>query len=502
MKTRMQPIDHVWNKMPRVVRDLAATCKRQVQLELVGGDTELDRSLLEAVKDPLTHLVRNAVDHGIESPEERLAAHKSAKGTLTLRAYHAGGQVLVEVTDDGRGIDAGHVAAKAVERGLRTPDEITKMSTAEIFELLFLPGFSTAQAVTNVSGRGVGMDVVRTKIEAIGGTVDIESEVGRGTTWRLRIPLTLAIMPALTVEHLGELFAVPQVNLLELVALDAQKTATAIEYVGSAPVYRLRGQLLPLVSLGEVLGVSSDEVAALRAGEARGGVIAVLQADEQRFGLLVDRVMNTEEIVVKPVAGRIKSLGIYTGATLLGDGRVALILDVQAIARRSVRGEAIEFGRAHGTSDDHVARQVVQMLVAGIGGGRRVALPLSAVTRLEHIARDRVELVGGREVIQYREDILPLVRLDRLLGASSTLESDELLVVVYTRGYRSVAMVVEEIVDIMDDDGARHSGIDDLGLTGSTVLKDRVTELLDVAAAVRAADPHFFDDADLELAGV
>ena len=502
MKTRMQPIDHVWNKMPRVVRDLAATCKRQVHLELVGGDTELDRSLLEAVKDPLTHLVRNAVDHGIESPEERLAANKPAKGTLTLRAYHAGGQVLVEVTDDGRGIDAGQVAAKAVERGLRTPDEITKMSTAEIFELLFLPGFSTAQAVTNVSGRGVGMDVVRTKIEAIGGTVDIESEVGRGTTWRLRIPLTLAIMPALTVEHLGELFAVPQVNLLELVALDAQKTATAIEYVGSAPVYRLRGQLLPLVSLGEVLGVSSDEVSALRAGDARGGVIAVLQADEQRFGLLVDRVMNTEEIVVKPVAGRIKSLGIYTGATLLGDGRVALILDVQAIARRSVRGEAIEFGRAHGVVDDHVARQVVQMLVAGIGGGRRVALPLSAVTRLEHIARDRVELVGGREVIQYREDILPLVRLDRLLGASSTLESDELLVVVYTRGHRSVAMVVEEIVDIMDDDGARHSGIDDLGLTGSTVLKDRVTELLDVAAAVRAADPHFFDDADLELAGV
>ena len=502
MKTRMQPIDHVWNKMPRVVRDLAAQCRRQVHLELVGGDTELDRSLLEAVKDPLTHLVRNAVDHGIESPEERLAANKSAKGTLTLRAYHAGGQVLVEVTDDGRGIDAGHVAAKAVERGLRTPDEIAKMSTAEVFELLFLPGFSTAQAVTNVSGRGVGMDVVRTKIEAIGGTVDIESEVGRGTTWRLRIPLTLAIMPALTVEHLGELFAVPQVNLLELVALDAQKTATAIEYVGSAPVYRLRGQLLPLVALGEVLGVSSDEVTALRAGDARGGVIAVLQADEQRFGLLVDRVMNTEEIVVKPVAGRIKSLGIYTGATLLGDGRVALILDVQAIARRSVRGEAIEFGRAHGIDDDRAVSDVVQMLVAGIGGGRRVAIPLSAVTRLEHIARDRVELVGGREVIQYRDDILPLVRLDRLLGASSTVESDELLVVVYTRGRRSVAMVVEEVIDIMDDDGARHSGIDDLGLTGSTVLKDRVTELLDVTAAVRAADPHFFDDADLELAGV
>jgi two-component system chemotaxis sensor kinase CheA len=502
MKTRMQPIDHVWNKMPRVVRDLAAQCKRQVHLELVGGDTELDRSLLEAVKDPLTHLVRNAVDHGIESPEERLAAGKPAKGTLTLRAYHAGGQVLVEVTDDGRGIDPSKVSAKAIERGLRTKSEISTMSTSDIVDLLFLPGFSLAAEVTNVSGRGVGMDVVRTKIEAIGGTVDIESEPGRGTTWRLRIPLTLAIMPALTVEHHGELFAVPQVNLIELVALEAQKTATAIEFVGQAPVYRLRGQLLPLVALGKVLGVSNDEVATLRAGEARGGVIAVLQADEQRFGLLVDQVINTEEIVVKPVAGRIKSLGIYTGATLLGDGRVALILDVQAIARLSVRGEVVEFGRIRGEGSGPAASQVVQMLVAGIGGGRRVALPLSAVTRLEHIARDRVELVGGREVIQYREDILPLVRLDRLLGASATLESDELLVVVYTRGHRSVAMVVEEIVDIMDDDGARHSGIDDLGLTGSTVLKDRVTELLDVAAAVRAADSHFFDDADLELAGV
>ena len=253
MKTRMQPIDHVWNKMPRIVRDLAAICKRQVRLDLVGGETELDRSLLEAVKDPLTHLVRNAVDHGIESAEDRIAAKKSAAGLITLRAYHAGGQVLVEVTDDGRGIDPQRVPSKAVERGLRTAAEISRMSTTEIFQLLFLPGFSMAEAVTNVSGRGVGMDVVRTKIEAIGGTVDVESEVGRGTTWRLRIPLTLAIMPALTVEHAGELFAIPQVNLLELVALDAQKTATAIEYVGTAPVYRLRGQLLPLVALSEVL---------------------------------------------------------------------------------------------------------------------------------------------------------------------------------------------------------------------------------------------------------
>jgi two-component system chemotaxis sensor kinase CheA len=500
MKTRMQPIDHVWNKMPRIVRDLAAICKRQVRLDLIGGETELDRSLLEAVKDPLTHLVRNAVDHGIESAEERVAAKKSAAGLVTLRAYHAGGQVLVEVTDDGRGIDPHRVAGKAIERGLRTAAEVSRMSTTEIFQLLFLPGFSMAEVVTNVSGRGVGMDVVRTKIEAIGGTVDVESEIGRGTTWRLRIPLTLAIMPALTVEHAGELFAIPQVNLLELVALDAQKTATAIEFVGTAPVYRLRGQLLPLVALSEVL--TGPGVAARQSDDVGGGVIAVLQADEQRFGLLVDRVLNTEEIVVKPVAARIKSIGVYTGATLLGDGRVALILDVQAIARRSLHGESIDFGRVRADDGEHAATQLVQMLVAGIGGGRRVAIPLSAVTRLEHLSHDRVELVGGREVVQYRESIIPLVRLDMLLGAPSGMPGDELLVVVYTRGNRSVAMVVAEVIDIVDDDGARHSGIDDPGLIGSVVLKDRVTELLDVAAAVRCGDPHFYDDAELELAGV
>jgi len=235
------------------VRDLASQCGRQVRLEMVGGDTELDRTLLEAVKDPLTHLVRNAIDHGIESPADRVAAGKAAMGVLTLRAYHAGGQVFVEVADDGKGVDADRVAAKAVERGLRTSEQIAVMPLPDLLQLLFLPGFSTADVVTNVSGRGVGMDVVRTKIEAIGGTVEVESTPGRGTVWRLRIPLTLAIMPALTVESAGQLYAIPQVSLLELVALDGTKAAAAVEYVNSAPVYRLRGALLPLVGLRDVL---------------------------------------------------------------------------------------------------------------------------------------------------------------------------------------------------------------------------------------------------------
>ncbi|MBB2924183.1 chemotaxis protein CheA [Cellulomonas cellasea] len=503
MKTRMQPIDHVWSKMPRVVRDLAAACDREVQLEMVGRDTELDRGLLEAVKDPLTHLVRNAVDHGIESPTERVAAGKAPRGLLTLRAYHAGGQVVVEVADDGRGIDTEKVAAKAVQRGLRTPEQVMLMTPPELMQLLFLPGFSTAEAVTNVSGRGVGMDVVRTKIEAIGGTVDVDSTLGEGTVWRLRIPLTLAIMPALTVVCGGDLFAVPQVSLLELVALDGQRAGAGIERIQNAAVYRLRGELLPLVSLADVLGIPVEPGSST--------VIAVVQADHQRFGLLVDRVLNTEEIVVKALSARLKAIGIYAGATVLGDGAVALILDVQAIARRALVAEGEQHARERRGATQEVAERVVeQLLVAGIGGGRRVAMPLASVARLEHVRIDQVELVGGREVIQYRGTILPLARLDRVLGVFDSARKDELLLVVYTRAGRSVGLVVDEIVDIIDDDVSRHSDIEDAGLTGSTVLHERVTELLDVRAAVMAADPAFYDvvvpqqrrASELETAGV
>ncbi|WP_246582255.1 chemotaxis protein CheA [Cellulomonas hominis] len=487
MKTRMQPIEHLWSKMPRMVRDVAAACHREVQLELSGGDTELDRSLLEAVKDPLTHLVRNAVDHGIEASEDRVAAGKAPKGVLSLRAYHASGQVVVEVADDGRGIDPDKIGAKAVQKGLRTTDQVAAMSAGDLLQLLFLPGFSTAEAVTNVSGRGVGMDVVRTKIESIGGAVDVESTVGRGTTWRLRIPLTLAIMPALTVECSGDLYAIPQVNLLELVALDSQRSESGIEHVHEAAVYRLRGELLPLVSLSSVLEVGGER--------PDNAVIAVVQSDHQRFGLLVDRVLNTEEIVVKPLSARLKAVGAYAGATVLGDGHVALILDVQAIARRALAGELDTAARdAHANAAAALAHEVQQVLVVGIGGGRQVAMPLASVARLEHVQAEQVEYVGGREVVQYRGTILPLARLDRILGAYGEQDAAELLLVVYSRGDRSVGLVVREIVDIVDDDSARHSDIEDAGLVGSTVLGDRVTELLDVRRAILAADPAFYDE--------
>jgi two-component system chemotaxis sensor kinase CheA len=485
----MQPIDHIWSKLPRVVRDLGMQLKKSIRLEMEGRETELDKTLLEAVKDPLTHLVRNSVDHGIEAPDARKAAGKPTEGVLTLRARHESGQVVVEVADDGAGIDPVKLGKKAVERGLITVAQLDRMSPADILQLIFLPGFSTAAAVTNVSGRGVGMDVVKTNIEAIGGTIEVESEAGRGTVCRLRIPLTLAIVPALTVECAGDRYAIPQISLQELVSLDAEKAANAVEEVGGAQVYRLRGELLPLVRLTDVLGLTSER----HDGHV---VIAVLRSEGRRFGLVVDRVINTEEIVVKAVGGQMKAIGLYSGATVLGDGTVALILDVQALARRALRTETTDRqdsqkAAAHAAAASETERQ--RMLLAAIGGGRRVAIPLDTVTRLEQVRTDSVEKVGNREVVQYRGAILPIVRLDRHLGAYGETDREVLEVIVYADHGRSVAIVVEEILDIVDGEAAIRSDIDDLGLLGSAVLGDKVTELLDVRAAILAADPAFYN---------
>lgn len=490
MKTRMQPIEHVWSKVPRMVRDISTSLGRQVRLEMIGQETELDRGLLEAIKDPLTHLIRNAIDHGIEPPAVRESIGKSTTGLLTLRAYHQGGQVVVEISDDGKGIDAQAVAAKAVERGLRTPAQVADMSTQDLLHLVFLPGFSTADHVTNVSGRGVGMDVVKTKVEAIGGVVDVQSTQGLGTTWRMRIPLTLAIMPALTVECNAETYAIPQVNLLELLAVDDKQTG--VEYVGEAPVYRLRGQLLPLVDLRDVLGSPTREslVAA---------VIAVVQADGGRFGLVVDQVRNTEEIVAKPIAAAVKNIGLYAGATLLGDGSVALILDIPAVARRALDTDLQE-AVASAQTEHTTSSSTEPMLVVGVGDGRQVAMPLGAVTRLERLSVSIIEQVAGSAVMQYRGRITPVVDLARLLGDGGT-DREELAVVVCTRGERTVALVANEVVDIVECAVADFSDVSGYGLLGSTVIKDRVTELLDLHAAVTSADANFYDAEDAELVG-
>jgi two-component system chemotaxis sensor kinase CheA len=329
MKTRMQPIGNVWNKFPRVVRDLAQMCGKKITLDLDGADTELDRTIIEAIKDPLTHAVRNAVDHGIERPEVRAAAGKPETGRLILRAFHEGGQVNIEITDDGGGINAEKVKGRAVERGLITAERAARMSEREAVFLIFAPGFSTAEKVTNVSGRGVGMDVVKTNVEKIGGTVDVLTQLGVGTTLRIKIPLTLAIIPALIVTSGNNRFAIPQVSLLELVRLDAASGQRAIESMHGTDVYRLRGNLLPLVFLDRALEIPNEA----RSREVTN--IVVLQADDRQFGLVVDGINDTEEIVVKPLGKELKGLTCFAGATIMGDGRVALILDVPGIAQRT-----------------------------------------------------------------------------------------------------------------------------------------------------------------------
>ena len=526
MKTRMQPVDTVWSKLPRVVRDLSRQVGRQVRLEMEGRDTELDRSVLEAIKDPLTHLVRNAIDHGIEPPQKRVAAGKEAEGTLLLRAYHEAGQVHLEIVDNGAGIDPAVIAAKALERGLASAAELERMSAREIIQLIFLPGFSTASAITNVSGRGVGMDVVKTRIEGIGGSVDVISHKGTGSTFRLTIPLTLAIIPALTIGCAGRRYAIPQVSVLELVRLSGEHARGGIEHISGAPVYRLRGTLLPLVRLDEQLGLvpvdtggqerTTAQAAAAQAAsesraadstseggeaepeDARGGFIVVLQAEQHRFGLVVDDVLDTQEIVVKPLGRHLKGLPMYAGATILGDGSVVLILDATTVARRADVLASTAGTASTGVLEESTA--IDPVLVVELAGGRQAAIPLDMVTRLEEIPQSSIEKVGGREVVQYRGHIMPMVRLATLLGAygDGSEATDRVQLVVYTRGERSVGFAVERIIDIATERSGSRSDIDDHALLGSVVVGERVVELLDVHAAVLAADPVFYEEAVLD----
>jgi two-component system chemotaxis sensor kinase CheA len=489
MKTRMQPIDTVWSKLPRVVRDLSVQLGKQVKVHMEGRDTELDKTILESVKDPLTHLVRNAVDHGIESPEVRIAAGKPAEGTLTLRSFHEGGQVNIEICDDGAGIDPQRLRDRAVSRGILTPDAAARMGDREALGLIFAPGFSTAEKVTNVSGRGVGMDVVKTNIEKIGGLVDVASEPGVGSTIRVRIPLTLAIIPALMVTADGNRYAIPQVNLLELVRIDPSQD-TAVEDIQGTPVYRLRGQLLPLVSLREQLGLA----------ESTDGTtyVAVLQADDRQFGLVVDDINDTEEIVVKPLGKHLRHVSQYAGATIMGDGRVALILDSIALARSAgvLSDNALEQAAAE-LMATATAHERAQLLLVRLGDGRRAGLPLASVDRLEEIGRDRVEKVGSQDVVQYRDRVLPLVDLDNVFGAygAAGAEEDRLSVVVSEHRGTLIGFVVREILDIVDAELTVRSRLDTGGHLGSAVVDGLVTELVDVGRAVAGLDSSVFEPA-------
>ena len=489
MKTRMQPIRVVWNKFPRVVRDLGQAFGKQLNLRMEGANTELDKTIIEAIKDPLTHIVRNCCDHGIELPAVRVAAGKPAKGTVLLRAFHEGGQVNIEISDDGGGIEPDRIKQKAIQKGIVTADQADRMSQHEALDLIFQPGLSTAKEVTNVSGRGVGMDVVKTNVEKIGGSIDLQSRLGHGTTIKIKIPLTLAIIPALVVECAGEHFAIPQVNLVELVRLESGQERQQIELIGDAPVYRLRGKLLPLVYLRDVLSLDGS-------GETNGAVnIIVLQADQKTFGLVVDGVHDTAEIVVKPLSKLLKGLNCYAGATIMGDGHVALILDVMGLAQL---GRVVGEGAAHAQpatdprGEGATERQAVLLFRAG--AKERLAVPLALVDRLEEFAAEAIEVSGEGEVVQYRGRILPLAPLGRYLGETKQgAESGEKVqVIVFSEGVKRIGIVVDEILDIVDEAVTVRSPSSQRGILGSAVVGGRVTDFLDLHYLVEEASQKWF----------
>ena len=475
-KTRLRPIRTAWATLPRVARDLAVALDKRVRIETDGDDTELDRSIIEAIKDPLTHIVRNAVDHGIEGPKARVAAGKPEEGVVLVRAYHEGGQVTIEVADDGTGIDLSAIRAKAVELASVTPEQAKRMSEREAIDLLFLPGFSTAEQVTTVSGRGVGMDVVRTNIERIGGSIDLSSRRGEGTIFKIRIPLTLAIIPVLVVASREERFAIPQANLLELVGV----VPGSIEKLHDVPVYRLRDRLLPVVSLAHELQLGGDDEES-----SAGRFLVVLQADERRFGLLVDGLSDPSEIVVKPLGAQLHGLEVFAGATILGNGRVGLILDVVGLAARAgVVGDVHE--RLDAERPGEALEDARALLVFADAAGGRMAVPLDLVDRLEELPRAAVERSGLDEAVPYGDRILPLVPLHELMverrrGPRHAGEDmpAELQVLVHRRGEDLVGLVVGRIIDIVEQPLALQPA-GRPGVTGTMFVQGRITEILDL----------------------
>jgi len=498
MKTRMQPIGMVWNQLPRVVRDMSVALGKQIRLQMDGADTELDRTIIEAIKDPLVHLVRNSCDHGIESPEVRVGAGKPAEGILTLRAYHEGGQVIIEIGDDGAGINVGRVKLKAIEKGLLRPEQVEKLSDREALNLIFLPGFSTAQTVTNLSGRGVGMDVVKSHIEKIGGAVDVFSRPGQGATVKIKIPLTLAIIPGLVITSGGERFVIPQISLLELIRMDGDSTGKHIEYVHGTPVFRRRGGLLPVAYLNKVLGLKS-------ADKAEAVNIVVLQAEDRQFGLVVDGINDTQEIVVKPLGKQLKGVTLYAGATIMGDGRVALILDVLGIGQGA--GVFAAFHDQARASEQQKAQSEIEqqrLLLFRAGSFERLAVPLSLVARLEEFPQSAIEHAGGGQVVQYRDKILPLISLRAVLESGAPDEGvqvDPVQVVVFNDGDRSVGMVVDQILDVVEEAVSVRQKSGRRGLLGSAVIGKRVTDFLDLNEIIQAASESWFQGAGGQASG-
>jgi len=491
MKTRMQPVERVFEKIPRMVRDLCKSTGKQVVAQIEGNSTEIDKALVEAIRDPVMHIIRNAMDHGIELPQVRAAQGKPVVGKLAVRASHQGGMVTIEIEDDGKGMDPKILRAHALKKNVITPEEANRLSDRESLELVFRPGFSTAEKVTDISGRGVGMDVVRTHVERAGGQVELDSVVGKGTTIRLKMPLTLAIIPALLVQTGQQRFAIPQVDLLELVYLNEEQTRTAIENVRGAVIHRLRGEILPLIRLGDVLGLSNAQTVRHDGGTN----IVVVAVGSRRYGLVVDAIHDTEEIVIKPLHGQLKRLACYSGATVLGDGDVALILEVAGVAMKAGIDISTQRAAFDARAEEDARRQRQSFVVFKAGNGAQCAVPLAVVARLEQVQTAQIETVAGMEVVQYRGTIMPIIRPEAILpiGKPASQRAEQLLLV-FDFGQR-VGMAVEQILDIVevadDPDGVQN----DIPLTlGQMVISGKTTLLLDVYQLVRKLAPQFVQE--------
>jgi|GEM_PF-6837 len=514
MRTRMQPIGNVFGKLPRIVRDLTSRLAKQISIDIAGNEVELDKTILESLNDPLTHIIRNCCDHGVELPEVRKRAGKSPTGTIRVRAFHEGGQINIEIKDDGKGIDPEVIRGKILERGLRSEVEVSQMSDKEVLQLIHLPGFSTAEKVSDVSGRGVGMDVVKHAIEELGGSIELESWVGEGTSIQLRLPLTLAIIPCLIVMVGRNRYAVPQVNLVELVRLYDDDVATKIEVAGNQEVYRLRDRLLPMVRLNEVLrrpkpftrsakariaeeNRSNEAAQRAATSEEFGGKtlnFAVVKVGADRFGLIVDSILSTEEIVVKPMHSSLKPLRCYSGATVMGDGAVALILDIEGIARHAgvflePHGEVSDGLSAPGTS--HWDTQSI--LLFRIGGAERFALALPLIRRIEKISMSRVERIGKKEFITIEGGSTLVLRLDQFLPVASCSEKQDMFLILPKFIVRPFGILMSEIVDIVETpvNLNTESYMED-GLLGTDIIAEHLTLFPDIYRLIELAEPQWF----------
>ncbi len=483
MKTRMQPIGNAWSKLPRIIRDLSMELGKKIDLEMVGANTELDRQILDMIKDPLTHMVRNSADHGIEMPADRVAKGKPELGRIVLKAYHEGGHIIIEINDDGKGLPLAKIKEKLLNNGLATAEEIAAMSDQQIQQYIFRAGFSTAEKVTSVSGRGVGMDVVRTNIEKIGGSIVLKSIEGKGSTFLIKIPLTLAIVSALIVEAGGERFALPQLSVRELV-LASEKSNIKIENIKGSHFFRLRNQLLPLVSLRDLLNLkTSDDVESSK-------YIIVVQIGAYQFGIIVDKVFDTEEIVVKPVSKILKDLEIFSGNTILGDGSVIMILDPNGVAKAAGETDVTD-ATAQNKQDlaTEEKREKTSLLLFKTGDGAPKAVPLALVARLEEVETAKIETSSGKSMIQYRGQLMPIIPFDNTIDLHGAPKKP---VLVFADETSTMGLMVNEIVDITEEVVNVQVSADNDGVIGSAIIHGKATDVVDIGYYIRASNKDWF----------